>query len=194
MALSQSQYILTKLEEFGMGDCKPVGTPMQPNLKLGKMHSPKTHEDRMAMRNIPYISAVGSLLYLSIMTRPDISYTVGHLARFNSNPGMEHWQAVKHLFRYLKGTVNLKLVYGPDSMINDRFVTYCDSDYGGNIDNKRSTTGIMVKLGQGVVCWSSKLQPVVTKSTTEAEFIAASKAGGRNKVDAESSLRNRVWS
>jgi hypothetical protein len=90
---------------------------------------------------------------------------------------MAHWKAVKHLFRYLKGTTDLKLVYRPDPTIEDRFITFSDADHGGNKDNGKSTTGYMVKMGSGAVCWSSKLQPIVTLSTTEAEYVAAVAAG-----------------
>ena len=176
--LSQKQYILNKLHEFDMTDCKPLGTPMLPGLKLTSEQCPQTSDEKAEMQNIPYINAVGSLLYLAILTRPDIAYAASVLARFNSNPGIAHWKAVKHLFRYLKGTVDLKLAYGPDpSNGNDRFITYCDADHGGNKDNGKSTTGYMVKLGSGVVCWSSKLQPIVTLSTTEAEYVAGVAAG-----------------
>ena len=90
------------------------------------------------MKKVPYINAVGSLMYLAITTCPDISYTVGVLARFNSNPGQKHWQAVKHLFWYLEGTINMKLVYGHDLMTRDLFMTYCNADHGGNKDNGKS--------------------------------------------------------
>ena len=74
--------------------------------------------------------------------------------------------------------MDLKLTYGPDPSIgDDQFITYCDADHGGNKDNGKSTTGYMVKLGSGVVCWSSKLQPIVTLSTTEAEYVAGVAAG-----------------
>ena len=176
--ISQRQYIVNKIDEFGMTDCKAVGTPMIPNLKLTLDQCPKTEEDKAQMENVPYIKAVGSLMYLATMTRPDIAFTVGVLARFNSNPGPDHWKAVKHLFRYLKGTTDMKLEYGPDSSMGPQmFVTYSDADHGGNKDNGKSTTGYMVKLGSGVVTWRSKLQPVVTRSTTEAEYIAAGAAG-----------------
>jgi transposase InsO family protein len=176
--LSQHKYIKEKLEEFGMTDCKPVGTPMAPGLRLSKDECSKTAEDVEKMRNIPYMSAVGSLLYLANMTRPDISYVAGVLARFNSNPGMEHWKAVKHVFRYLKGTSHLRMAYGPDpSLGKEMFLTYSDADHGGNKDNGRSTSGYIVKLGKGVTCWGSKLQPVVTLSTTEAETVAGVVAG-----------------
>jgi hypothetical protein len=117
-------------------------------------------------------------MYLALTTRPDIAYAAGVLARFNSNPGMAHWKAAKHLLRYLKGTAEMKLTYGPDPSTLDPFVGFSDADYGGNKDNGRSTTGYMVKIGSGAVCWSSKLQPIVTLSTTEAEYVAAV-AGGK---------------
>jgi hypothetical protein len=112
------------------------------------------------------------------MTHPDIAYAVGVLAHFNSNPGMVHWKAVKHVFCYLRGTVELKLMYGPrDVKGEERFLTYCDADHGGDIDRRKSTSGYMVKVGSGVVGWSSKLQPVVTLSTMEAEYVAGVSAG-----------------
>ena len=176
--LSQKQYILNKLEEFKMADCKPVGTPILPGLKLSSEQSPKTPEEKAKMDAFPYINAVGSLMYLATMTRPDIAYATSVLARFNCNPGMAHWKAVKHVFRYLKGTVGLKLEYGPDPNIGrGLFQTYCDADHGGDKDRGKSTSGYMVKLGCGVVAWSSKLQPVVTLSTTEAEYVSGVAAG-----------------
>jgi hypothetical protein len=116
-------------------------------------------------------------MYLAITTRPDISYAVGVLARFNSNPGPIHWKAVKHLLRYLKGTLDVKLVYGPTGDLSQElFLTYSDADHGGNTDNGRSTGGYLVKLGAGAVSWSSKLQTMVALSTTEAEYITAVEA------------------
>jgi len=129
------------------------------------------------MRSVPYLQAVGALMYLATATRPDISYAVGVLARFNKNPGLQHWKAVKHLFRYLKGTLDYKLTYAPNPTSSELFLTYTDADHGGNPDNGRSTGGYVVKMGTGAISWSSKLQGLVTLSTTEAEYVASTSAG-----------------
>ena len=86
ISLSQRQYILDMLEKYGMSNCKPVSTPMTPGSKLSTSMAPSSLEDIKFMKTVPYLSAVGSLMYLAITTRPDISYAVGVLARFNSNP------------------------------------------------------------------------------------------------------------
>ena len=161
-----------------MADCKPVGTPILPGSKLSKSQSPITIEEKADMDRIPYINAIGSLLYLATISHPDIAYIAGVLARFNTNPGKIHWKAVKHVFRYLKGTVDLKLQYGPNVKQNGLFEAYTDADLGGNIDNGKSTSGYLIQMGLGVVCWSSKLQPAVALSTTEAELMAGV-AGGK---------------
>ena len=176
ISLSQRQYIIDALERFNMSDCNPIGTPMDPGAHLSSSMSPQSPEEQKIMEKIPYLSAVGTLQYLATSTRPDISFTVGVLARFNSNPGIQHWNAVKHLFCYLKGTLDYKLVYGPTDS-SQLFITYTDADHGGNPDNGRSTGGYAVVIGGGAVSWSSRLQPVVTLSTTEAEYIAAVEAG-----------------
>ena len=120
------------------------------------------HNDAEAseMCQVPYISVVGSLMYLAVTTRPDIAYAAGVLARFNSNPGPSHWQAAKHVLHYLKGSMDHKIAYQPSDS-PEPFITYSDTDHGGNPDNGKSTGGYVVKIGSGAVSWSSKLQPLV---------------------------------
>jgi transposase InsO family protein len=176
LSLCQHQYIKDMLQRYGLHDCKPVSTPMEPGFKLSTSMAPQNDAETAEMHNVPYLSAVGSLMYLAVTTRPDISYSVGVLARFNSNPGPLHWKAVKHLLRYLKGTIDHKIVYAPTST-DEAFITYSDADHGGNPDNLKSTGGYVVKIGSGAVSWSSKLQSLVALSTTEAEYVAAVEAG-----------------
>ena len=174
--LSQRQYIIDMLDRYGLSNSNPVSTPMDPGTKLSTSMAPQTDEEQLFMQSVPYISAVGSLMYLAITSRPDIAYSVGVLARFNSNPGPMHWKAAKHLLRYCKGTMDVKLVYGPDDS-TEPFTSYSDADHGGNPDNGRSTGGYVLKIGSGAVSWSSKLQSLVALSTTEAEYIAAVDTG-----------------
>lgn len=165
------------LSTYGFTDCSPVQTPMLPGTHLSTADAPSTAAERTEMEKFPYINAVGALMYLATSTRPDIAFTVSKLARFNSNPGKTHWAAVKHLFQYLKGTMDLKLTYGPDSSSSELFSTYSDADYGMDTDTGCSTSGYIVCIGTEAVNWSSKLQPIVTLSTTEAEYVAAVEAG-----------------
>jgi hypothetical protein len=99
------------------------------------------------------------------------------LCRFMSKPGPAHWKAAKHLFRYLRGSVDYRLTYAPDPSSSQLFTTYSDADHGGNPDNSRSTSAYVVKMGTGAVSWMSRLQSIVALSTTEAEFISAVSAG-----------------
>ena len=102
------------LARYGMADSKPVSTPMTPGLCLSRDQSPQTAEDRAFMRTVHYGGAIGSLQYLSCTTSPDIAYTDGQLASFTSDPGVAHWQAIKHLFRYIQGTKDHAITYSPD--------------------------------------------------------------------------------
>ena len=121
----------------------------------------------------PYAEVVGSLLYLSVCTRPDIAQAVGALARHVGKPTMRHWLALKGVLRYLAGTQDYGLVFtGSKSSLE----VYCDVDYAGDPDTRRSTTGYVFIMYGGVVSWSSRLQPSVALSTAEAEHMAAAAA------------------
>jgi len=104
-----------------MADCKPISTPMQPNQRLNCAQCPQTPAEVEFMKSVPYLAAVGALMYLATSTRPDIVYTVGYLARFNSNPGVAHWHAVKHLLCYLKGTADYSITYARDPSRSELF-------------------------------------------------------------------------
>lgn len=102
--LSQRSYIDAILSRYAFSDIKPLSIPFNPHLHLTKEQSPKTVEDIAFMRDKPYREALGALQYLSVATRPDITYTVSILARFLQNPGITHWNAVKRVYAYLKYT------------------------------------------------------------------------------------------
>ena len=177
--LSQKQYIIDMLARFNLSDCKATSTPMDPGNQLTNELCPSSDEEAKEMQKVPYMNAVGALMYLAIATHPDIAFTVGKLAQFNSNPGLRHWKAVQHLFRYLKGTADLKLTFRPDQspLSSEIFVAYSDADHAGCLDTCKSTSGCLIKMGSGAVSWSSKKQTSVALSSTEAEYIAAVATG-----------------
>jgi hypothetical protein len=138
---------------------------------------PQTPDDEKVMRNKPYVSAIGALMYLAIAMRPNIAHTIGVLCRFMSKLGPAHWKAAKHLFCYLRGFDNYRLTYAPDLSSSQLFTTYSDTDHSGNPANSRSTSAYAVEIDTGAVSWMSRLQSIVALSTTEAEFISAISAG-----------------
>ena len=175
--LHQRQFTIDLLEKYGMSDCYAVQTPLPYKIALSHDMGPTTEEGKEFMAKVPYLSAVGSLQYLAMMTRPDIAHSVAYLARFNSNPGQKHWEALKHLLRYVKGTLEHKLTYSGDKAGDEPFVTYSDSSHGDCVDTGRSTAGYVTMVAGGAVEWYSKLQTIVALSTTEAEYMAAVEAG-----------------
>ena len=174
LKLSQEKYIGKILNKFSLQDAKVRSTPLGSHFKLTREQSPKTDKDREEMTKVPYASAVGSLMYAMVCTRPDIAHAVGVVSRFMSNPGREHWEAVKWLFRYLKGTSKVALHFKKNDAILEGF---SDADLGGCLDTRKSTTGYIFTLGGTAVSWMSRLQKSVALSTTEAEYMAISEAG-----------------
>lgn len=172
--LSQEKYIEQVLERFNMKNARPVNTPLAAHFKLSRRFCPTSDEEKAKMSSIPYSSAVGSLMYAMVCTRPDIAHAVGLVSRYLSNPGKVHWEAVKWIFRYLRGTSKLCLCYGGGKPI---LQAYTDADMAGDLDNRKSTSGYLFTFSGGAISWQSKLQKCVALSTTEAEYIAAVEAG-----------------
>lgn len=170
--IDQEKYIDQVLTKFNMSTCNPSTTPLDPNQKLSKEMSPKDSEDSDYMKSIPYQEAVGSILYAAQLTRPDISYAVNMVSKFNKNPGKAHWNAVKRILRYLRGTSSAKLEFTSNG--NGNLICYCDSDWASDIDTRRSVTGYVFLLQGGPVSWCSRRQPTVALSTTEAEYMGLS--------------------
>ena len=164
--LSQEKYCADILKRFNMQDCKSGSTPMEKN-------SDDTLEEQKVF-NIPYQNAVGSLMYLMVCTRPDLSFAVCKVSQKNKSPTNQDWQAVKRIFRYLQGTQHYELCYNGRSEAN--LYGYNDADFAGDPSDRKSTSGYVFILAGGAISWSSKKQASVATSTLEAEYIALAAA------------------
>ncbi|UYV67827.1 hypothetical protein LAZ67_5002157 [Cordylochernes scorpioides] len=150
ISIDQERYIEELLAKYRMKEAKPISTPMDSNSKLTKVSS------------------------IEVSTRPDIAYAVSALGQFSNDPRRQHWNAAKRVLRYLKGTSCLRITYRKS---NEALHGYVDADWGGNLVDRKSHTGIVYFLARGPIAWESKKQQTVTLSSTESEYIALCEAG-----------------
>lgn len=164
--MSQMNYIEKVLERFDMANCKPVATP----IATSKLDS------EIATENIsyPFREAVGSLMFIMVVSRPDLSYVIGLLSRKLDKPSNDDILLIKRVFRYLQGSKSLVLCLG--GCANVSLVSFVDADWAGDLIDRKSTSGYVLQVGAGSILWSSKKQATVAASTTEAEYIAAATA------------------
>ena len=161
--LNQSVYCQNVLERYEMDKCKPTAIPLATDFRARGVEN-----DEESFENVKLFQSVtGSLIYLSIGTRPDISFAVSVLTRAMSKPTKAHWAFAKGILRYLRGTTNYGLQYGTSSDL----VGYADADWGMDPETRRSMTGFVFMLG-GPISWQCKLQKVVATSTVEAEYYS----------------------
>ncbi|XP_050877692.1 secreted RxLR effector protein 161-like [Lathyrus oleraceus] len=132
------------------------------------------------MNKIPYASAIGSIMYAMLCTRPDVSYALSATSRYQSDPGDAHWVVVKNILKYLRRTKDSFLIYGGQEELV--VIGYTDASFQTDKDDSRSQSGYVFCLNGGAVRWKSSKQDTVADSTTEAEYIAASSAAKENKV------------
>ena len=175
LSLSQAQYVRGVVERFNMAHANPEWTPCVVKQDLRRATSPATPAEYEQMRSVPYSSAVGAVMYAMLGTRPDIAYAVSVLSQFMQEPRLEHWQALKRVLRYLKGTSHYKLTY--DGRLSSQLVGYTDSNWAGDKGDRRSTSGYVFFLHGGAINWRSRKHPTVALSSTEAEYMAACEAG-----------------
>ncbi|KAK9108126.1 hypothetical protein Syun_024137 [Stephania yunnanensis] len=138
LALSQEPYIKKILERFHMQDCKPIDTPITKDQGLNQRMCPKTPHEREQMAKVPYTSLCWKPHVCNDVYKTDICFVVGMVSRYQANPGQTHWRAVKRILRYLKGTIDYSLCYQGNNL---HLVGYTDADWGGDLDERKSTSG-----------------------------------------------------
>ena len=134
------------LTKFGMSDSKAVQTPLTTHFKISIDMSPKIDGERKSVERILYASAVGSLMYVMVCTRPDLAYSTNLVSRFMSNSGKDHWDAMKWIFQYVKGALDVGLLYKQCESVCAKLVGYVDTDFAGDLDNRRSLTSYVFTL------------------------------------------------
>lgn len=164
MRISQRQYFEDMLRRFRMDDCKPISTPLECRLKLAKGEEEKRISD-------PYRELVGCLTYASVTTRPDLAAAVNFLSQFQSCPNSEHWAHLKRVLRYVRGSLDMCLVY----RVNEKAPTlevFTDADWANDVTDRRSISGAVFKVFGCTVGWTTRKQNTVSLSSTEAELNA----------------------
>ena len=144
-----SRYIADVLIRFRMSECNPITTLIDYNQKFSVSMYSADEESKQRMSNIPYMQAIGCLLFAAQITRPDVCYAVNGLSRFGTNPGKPHWEAFKRVVRYLKGTIDKGITFM--KQIEDSIKGYCDTDWAGNIDDRQSTSGYVFVYQSGAI-------------------------------------------
>lgn len=162
--ICQRKYAAELIERFGMQNYNFVCNPIVPGQKVGR------DEAGVKVDSTLYKQMVGSLMYLTA-TRPDLMFVVSLISRFMANPTELHFGTAKRIMRYVKGTLEFGIWYQREG--KSELLGYTDSDYAGDVDDSRSTSGYVFLMSGGAVAWSSRKQPIVTLSTTEAEYVAA---------------------
>ncbi|CAO1624372.1 unnamed protein product [Jaminaea pallidilutea] len=172
--LHQRPYIEAVLKRTGMSDCHPASIPMSVSKELTTYEGEALPEEEKK----EYLARIGCLLWIAMVTRPDISYAVSHLACFSASPGPEHFTAVEQVLRYLKGTLDLCLTYTPnmrsegENTLPLKMLAYSDADWAGDKISRRSRTGWAIFIEGMLVSWSSRMQRSVAHSTLDAEYVA----------------------
>jgi len=177
--LTQRPYWEHVINRFDLTHVHPRNVPLPVGIILNNEMSPKTDSEKQQMVNKPYRPILGSVMWGQLATRPDLSFAVSLLSRFQANPGIEHWRALMHVVGYIKNTLDYGLTYSRDAELTP--LAYVDADYGGCRDTKRSTSGYVFTMSGGPVTWSSKRQATVALSTVEAEYVAMSRCAQQTK-------------
>jgi len=163
--MSQERYVETALNRFQTSNCNPANTPAEKGLQMTEVSDEK--HQKFLTRNFPYRSATGSLIYLTVATRPDISWTVSKLSQFLDKPGIAQVNAVKRLMKYIQATKSYCLMF---TRTDGQLVGHVDADWANEPTDRRSTTGYIFTLGSAPTSWKTRKQPTVDISSCEAEY------------------------
>jgi hypothetical protein len=167
--LSQTKYSKILLEKYNKNNLNPISTPSDSNIKLNK------NEEKASLEEINlYQQYVGSLIYLTTRTRPDLAFSVYNCARYMSNPSKQHYNAVNRIFKYLNYSLNKGLE--SSNKINPNLIGFTDADWGGDLVTRKSTTGYLFLFNNTPISWASKLQKTTALSSCEAEYMAIKEA------------------
>ena len=170
IGLSQDTYIGKVLKQFNMEEAKKGFLPMSHGIHLSKSQCPTTTDEWDRMSKVPYASAIGSIMYAMISTRPDVSYALSVTSRYQSDPGESHWTAVKNILKYLRRIKNVFLVYGGEEEL---VVTgYTDASFQTDKDDSKSQSSYVFTINGGAVSWKSYKQETVADSTIEARVTS----------------------
>ena len=173
--LVQEQYLKDVLLRFPVDNSRAASTPLPPASKLSQADSPADDASRALMASVPYRSAIGSLMYLAVCTRPDIAAAISSLSRFNANPRRAYWDGVQHVLRYLQGTVSEGLCFRKG--VSTQLWGYCDASHLTCPDTGRSRAGYVFLSAGGAISWQSKLVGNASLSSCESEYMGLAMAG-----------------
>ncbi|XP_075650089.1 secreted RxLR effector protein 161-like [Castanea sativa] len=157
-----------------MEKCSTGVAPIQKKDKFSLMQCPQNEWERKQLGGIPYASTIGSLMYTQTCTRPNISFAIGMLGKYQSNPRLDHWKAAKKVMRYLQGTKDYMLTFKRSD--NLEVIGYSDSNFGGCFDSRKSTFIYLFILGGGAISWKSSKQTITATSTIKAKFVTCFEA------------------
>jgi hypothetical protein len=174
--LDNNRHIQDLLKKFDMLNCKVQRMALSTDFIIDNVDSPVTEENKSKMNGCPYQSLLGALLWISRCSRPDISLAICILSRFSNNPSMRHYEALKGVLSYLKGTQDYRLRFSKveNFDISQSLISFSDSDWAADRIDRKSTSGFCISLFGCPISWGCQKQKIVALSTTEAEYIAMS--------------------
>lgn len=171
ISLNQTAYLTEVLRKFNMLDCHSVKTPLESNFDVKVLSREESESPEIEKR---CRKAIGCIMYAMLGTRPDLCIVMSILSRFQSCASEELWKCLKRVMRYVKGTLDLNLVYRKSGSSSKVLQAYVDADWGGDTLSRKSTSGYLIQLFGNTVLWCSKKQGCVALSSTEAEYVALS--------------------